>query len=112
MDTIYEKSISNKLICDYLDFLVNKVFALLPMFEESKSTLDKKTEFITYQKSLIQTINGNMQLLKYNSILVLDILSHLQSLLEIYNHSDYRRHIFKVCNLLTSLKKEVAKNGI
>lgn len=111
MDTIYEKSISNKLTCDYLDFLINKVFALLPMFEESKS-LEKKTDFITYQKSLIQTINGNIQLLKYNSILIPNILSHLQSLLVIDEHRDYRRHIFKVCSLLTSLKKEVENNGI
>ena len=112
MDTIYNQNISNKLTSDYLCILVNKVFALLPMFEESFISEDKNVLFQTYQHNLLQTVNGNLQLLHYNNPLVLDILSNLQSLLTIVNHDDYRRHVLKICKLLTLLKKEVDKNGL
>lgn len=107
MNTIYNTRIPGKLTCKYLDFLIDKVFALLPMFEESILDSEKKQSFIIYQQNLIQTMNGNMQLINYDSPLVVDILSHLQSLFEIHEHSDYRRHIFKICKLLSELKKEV-----
>ena len=112
MNTIYQTTLPNKLICDYLDFLINKVFALLPMFEESSISEEKKKSYTIYQKNLIQTINGNAELIKYNSYIVVDILSHLQSLFDISEHDNYKRHILKVCNLLSELKKEVAGNGI
>lgn len=112
MKTIYQTDISDKLTCDYLDFLINKVFALLPMFEESNASEEKKKSHNIYQRNLIQTINGNTELINYNSYIVVDILSHLQSLFDITDHDDYKRHILKVCNLLSKLKMEVADNGI
>ena len=112
MNTIYETNIPDKLTCDYLDFLINKVFALLPMFEESDSSEEKKKSYNIYQRNLIQTINGNTELIKYDSYIVVDILSHLQSLLYITDHDDYKRHVLKVCNLLSKLKMEVIDNGI
>lgn len=107
MNTIYNTHLPNKLTCKYLDFLIDKVFSLLPMYEESILDSKKKQSFIIYQRNLIQTMNGNMQLINYDSPLVVDILSHLQSLFEVQEHSDYRRHIFKICKLLSELKKEV-----
>ena len=112
MDTIYQTTISNKLTCAYLDFLINKIFALLPMFEEAAISEEKKESHTIYQKNLIQTINGNIKLIKYENYIVVDILSHLQSLFDISDHDDYKRHVLKVCNLLSQLKKEVADNGI
>lgn len=52
MNTIYQTTIPNKLTCDYLDFLINKVFALLPMFEESAISEEKKNSHTIYQKKL------------------------------------------------------------
>lgn len=112
MNTIYDTNIPNKLTCDYLDFLINKVFALLPMFEESVISEEKKQSFTIYQKNLIQTINENTELINYNSCIVIDVLSHLQSLFDVLEHDDYKRHILKVCKLLSLLKKEVADSGI
>ncbi len=112
MNTIYQTTISDKLTCDYLDFLINKVFALLPMFEESSNSESQRKSFHIYQKNLIQTINGNVQLINYDSYIVVDILSHLQSLFDISEHDEYKRHILKVCNLLTLLKQEVTDNGL
>ena len=112
MNTIYETNIPDTIICEYINFLINKVFALLPMFEESQVSNDKIKSFNIYQKNLIQTINGNISLIKYDSILVVDILSHLQSLISISDHDDYKRHIFKICKLLTLLRNEVRKSGI
>lgn len=112
MKTIYQTIISDKLTCEYLDFLINKVFALLPMFEESAISESKRKFFHIYQKNLVQTINGNTKLINYDSYIVIDILSHLQSLFDISEHDEYKRHILKVCNLLTLLKEEVADNGL
>lgn len=112
MNTIYQTNIPDQITCDYLDFLINKVFALLPMFEERDLSEKKKISHNIYQKNLIQTINGNTELIKYDSYIVVDILSHLQSLLDITEHDDYKRHVLKICNLLSKLKKEVGDNGI
>lgn len=112
MNTIYQTTIPDKLTCDYLDFLINKVFVLLPMFEESMISEEKNKSHAIYQKNLIQMINGNTELIKYDNHTVIDILSNLQSLFKASDHNDYKRHILKVCNLLSELKKEVADNGI
>ena len=112
MTTVYNSTIPDKLICEYLDFLINKVFALLPMFEDSSVSDDKRNNFLIYQNNLIQTINGNANLINYDNVLILDILSHLQSLFDVLNHDDYKRHVLKVCNLLSLLRKEVERVGI
>lgn len=112
MKTIYETEISNAATCEYINFLIDRVFALLPLFEESQLSNSKKNEFYVYQKNLIQKINGNTKLIRYNSILVVDILSHLQELFSISEHDDYRRHILKICKLLTLLRNEVEGYGI
>lgn len=112
MKTIYNTDIKDNLTSEYLSILTNKVFALLPMFEESLISNSKKYQFKTYQQNLIQTINGNVNFIQYDSCLIIDILSHLQALYLIENHDDYKRHIFKICNLLNTLKEEVNDNGI
>lgn len=112
MKTVYETELPNTIICKYIDFLIDRVFALLPMFEESQLSENKKEAFYIYQKNLIQKINGNIELIQYDSILVIDILSHLQSLFSISEHYDYRRHVLKICKLLTSLRNEVEEHGI
>jgi|GEM_PF-4991679 len=113
MNTIYETAIENKYIINYIEHLINKVFALLPMYEEVVASDNKKDSFYTYQKTLIQRINGHADMIMdYNSILVVDILSHLQSLLLVSNHSDYRRHVMRICKLLTMLRDEVKTYGL
>ena len=112
MKTIYEETIPDETICTYLDYLIDKVFALLPMYEEAENSDEKRNTFIIYQRNLIQAINGNATLLKYNNCIIVNILSHLQALFNISNHDDYRRHILKICNLLSHLKDEVESNGI
>lgn len=112
MKTVYQTEISDVLTSKYLDFVINRVFALLPMFEESTISQKHYNLFTTYQRSLVQTVNGNVALMKYDSIIILDILSHLQSLFEINDHEDYRRHVLKICKLLSILKEEVESNGV
>jgi len=112
MNTIYNTTIENSLSAEYISHLINKVFALLPMYEESHASLEKKESFSSYQKTLIQKINGNFHMMTYNNILVIDILSHLECLYSITNHDDYRRHILKICKMLNMLKEVVVKNGV
>ena len=112
MNTIYNTNIDNKLLSDYLSYIINKVYALLPLFEESMDSNDKKKSFNNYQKTLIQKINGNTELMMYDSILIIDILSQLQALFNVKTHDEYKRHIMKTCKLLTLLKKEVDTSGL
>jgi hypothetical protein len=112
MDTIYNTSISNILTSDYLDYLTDKVFALLPMYEDAKADVALEQSFKTYQNTLIQTINGNINLIQYNDKIVVDILSHLESLKTTLNHQEHKRHILKICKLLSILKKGVMQDGI
>jgi hypothetical protein len=112
INTFYNIELSNQSVIEYLDYLINKVFALLPKFEESNSSEQKKEAFEIYQKNLIQMINGNMDLINYDCCITVEILSYLQSLLNISTHEDYRRHVLKICNLISSLKKEVIKDGL
>jgi hypothetical protein len=112
MDTKYNTTISNELTVEYLDYLTDKVFLLLYMFEEVMSGKRDNENFLTFQQMLIQTINGNAALIKYNNVEIINVLSHLESLLTITNHRDYKRHIFKICKLLTELKKGVEECGL
>lgn len=112
MDTKYNTKLPNKLTAEYLDFLINKVFSLLPMFEDSLNSEGQRESFIIFQKTLIQTINGNSELIYYNHCVVVDILSHLEALFNITKHDEYKRHIFKICHLLSILKEEVIRNGL
>lgn len=112
METIYNTNIPNETTSEYISCLIDRVYSLLPKFEECKNDIEKNKIFEIYQTSLIQTINGNMKLIQYNNKIVLDILSHLECLKEINSHIEYKRHILKICNLLDKLKKEVEKDGL
>jgi len=112
MKTIYNNTISNIVTSEYLDYLTDKVFALLPMYEESVISTEKEQSFKIYQTILIQTINGNACLVQYNNTIIIDILSHLEAIKIINTHAEYKRHILKVCKLLTTLKKGVLKDGL
>lgn len=108
MKTKYNTDIPDKLTVEYIDYLIGKVFSLLYMFEENSNN----DNFIITQQSLIQIINGNTSLIKYNDVKVVDILSRLETLENIKTHNEYRRCILKVCKLLTELKKGVESHGL
>jgi hypothetical protein len=112
MLTKYNLDIPNKLTSEYLDYIIDRVYALLYMFENSLEDDEKHTLFIVSQDTLIQTINGNAELLQYNNVIIVDILSKLESLRLIKIHDDYRRKIFRICKQLSILKKEVEEGGI
>jgi len=112
MMTIYDSVISDKNTLGYLNHLINKIFALLPMYEDSETSIKIKQSFKIYQDTLIQTINGYFNLIEYNDNSIVDVLSHLESLKYVDNHADYKRHILKVCNLLSLLKEGVEKDGL
>lgn len=112
MNTKYNQTISDKLTADYINILINKVFALLPMFEESTESDEKNNLFKIYQRNLLQTINGNINFIKYDNVLILEILSHLEALVNTAEHDDYKRHVLKICKLLTLVRKEVENNGV
>ena len=110
MKTNSNLEISDKLTSDYLERLRNRVFSLLYKYE-SVITLEEKELFESEQRILIQTIHGHTAFVQYEDMRVIDILSHLEALNYTETHEDYKKHIFKICNLLNQLR-EVVKNGL
>ncbi len=110
---IYNNEIDTDELTNYIDSLINKVFALLPMFEESSLSDDNKTYFLSNQDSVITLINGNFALFNnYDSYVSLDIISRLESLKQIEEHSTYKKYIFKICHLLSHLKEEMRDKNV
>jgi hypothetical protein len=107
MKTKYNEYISDKLTIEYLKWLIDKIYSLLCSFEESISDYKKYSDFLLYQDTLIRKINGHTNLVRYNNILVYDLLSNLESLKLTNMHDEYRRHIFKITNIIDKLIKEV-----
>lgn len=114
MKTKYNENISNKLTVEYLKWLIGKVIGLLYTYEDSLNSREKYNEFLIGQNTLIRKINGHVNLLNYNNIKVIDLLSHLESLSSIENYNDYRRHILKIKKILEQLIEEVGDvtNGL
>ena len=110
MKTSNNLEISDKLTSDYLERLRNRVFSLLYKYE-SVITSEEKEVFESEQRILIQTIHGHTAFVQYEDMRVIDILSHLEALNYTETHEDYKKHIFKICNLLNQLK-EVINNGL
>ena len=110
MKTNNDLEISDKLTSDYLERLRNRVFSLLYKYE-SVETLEDRIAFNLEQKVLLQTIYGHTSFVQYEDIRVIDILSHLEALNYTDTHEYYKKHIFKICNLLNQLK-EVVNNGL
>ena len=102
--------ISDKLTSDYLERLRNRVFSLLYKFESIVTDEDRDL-FKSEQRILIQTIKGHTQFIQYEDMRVIDVMSHLEALIFVETHDDYKKHIFKICNLLNQLK-EVVESGL
>lgn len=86
---------------EYIDVLINQVFSLLPTVEKYGFNND---EFVIKQKNLCDKIKGFISISNYDTVTSFDILSYTATLSSIQNHKIYRSRIFRICNLLSSLK--------
>lgn len=104
METIYDTTIPDLTVNEYLDRMVSQTFALLPLFEEKLKDASIKETFTEKQESLISKLHGLMSFMTFEQITVLDILTHAENLKTCEDHGQYRKHILRMCNLLSSLK--------
>jgi hypothetical protein len=92
----------DKYLINYLNFLINKVYKILPISEREPETLKD------YLESLLIELSGSKELIdkiKYdaNFISVMSTLQYFTS--NEYNHKTLRREIFKCIKIIEKLKE-------
>ena len=99
------ENITQENLNDYLSLLINQVYSLLPMYEDTflKEELDEEL-FESRRDNIVDKVVGFFNLYQLDTLKVLDILSYLSVLKNINNHKEFRRIILKSVNLLSSLK--------
>ena len=99
--------IPNENFCNYLDYLVNKIFKILCMKEENCTTLK------SYLESLQRELIGNQELVKElkNDPNFIVLLNTLQYFIAYGDTSQkvYKKEVFKCINIIKQLKKKYAK---
>ena len=100
--------IPDKLFVNYLNFLIGKVFKLLPMREQNDETL------IKYMESLQRELIGNQELIARlkNNANFLSFLGKIQYLIN--NEVDikiFKKDVFDCITLINKLKSEFEKEG-
>lgn len=84
----------------YIDSLINQVFSILPVYEESGYT--KSLEQKIFNMSV--KLDGFFRLYDFQHTTVIDILSLMNELQATDEHKKIRSCVLKVCSLLTQLK--------
>lgn len=100
--------IPDKLFVNYLNFLIGKVFKLLPMREQNDETL------IKYMESLQRELIGNQELIARlkNNANFLSFLGKIQYLINNeVNVKVFKKDIFDCITLINKLKSEFEKDG-
>lgn len=104
MNTIYNTQLPDVSIGKYIDKIISQTFALLPLYEEMVQNSSAKEAFAEKQESLISKLHGFLSYLAIDHESVLEILTHAENLKTCDDHRLYRKHILRMCNLLSTLK--------
>ena len=109
METKYYGSIPDENVNAFIDKLINQTFSLLPLYEEKGDDEILTKQFEEKQANIIARLNGFLQYMIVDSNIRLEILVHAENLNQSKDHSDYRKHILKICNLLSHLKAKAGE---
>lgn len=92
--------IDDELLTKYVERLVNKIFKLLPLKQESNPTLAE------YHTSLMLELNGanSLVLALQNDANFMCLICSLESLLLIEDDKTYRSKVFELINICKKLK--------
>lgn len=104
METKYNTIIPDDCVNEYIDKIISQTFALLPLFEEKLKNDSFIETFKEKQESLISKLHGFLSYMVIDNMYVMDILTHAENLKACNDHSQYRKHILRMCSLLSSLK--------
>lgn len=93
--TKYGRQFSDEEIKKYLSKIKNDVFKLLPLREEG-------AEWQKHLNTIMIELNGFSSL--FGEIVIISILSKLESLYNLEDFMEYRKTVFEILNLLTGLR--------
>lgn len=104
--TKYGAKISNEVLVEYFQNLINKIFKLLPLHEENVQTLD------TYLYSLLCELAGGNRLIIDDKYFI-ELLNNLENLQDIKNeYKIYRSQIFKCINICKKIIENLNTEGV
>lgn len=109
MNTITGHEISNELLINYLDTLVNQFFKILPIKESGEPSLNE------FMRSLQIELIGCSALAEAlsNDAMLLSLISILQYMID--NDCDtpvVKREVFKAISICKKLKKKYCNEGV
>lgn len=97
MNTLYGK-FTDEFAVDYLESLTNRIFKILPMYEEECETLNE------YVSSINREIFGNSKIFFCGGLLV--VTGTLEGL-NYDSHKDIKSDVFKMCDLIKKIQMSV-----
>lgn len=96
-------AIDNEIVIRYLDSVVDKVFKILPLYEENNATVSEYTESLILQLRGFVSEYGSVGMIEY--IEVISTLEGMRELLEEKgNQPAVKREIFKCIDIVKKVK--------
>lgn len=84
----------------YIDKLTNKIFSILPIYEEDGLS----DSLMSRLDNIIMTFDGFSSLINCSDELTIDVMSLLLKIKKAKSHSEVRTCVLRVCSKLSSLK--------
>jgi hypothetical protein len=94
-------NIQNMTLINYLEYLINKIYKILPLKENNNNTL------ITYLSSLQVELVGSMSFIEQlrDNVQYLSVLNTIQYLIDYdFNLITCKREVFKIINIIENIK--------
>lgn len=92
--------LEGKSFTDYIDYLTNKIFSILPTFEEEGYS----SNLVSRIDNLKIKIDGFLILSECDKNIRLEVMSLLSKLNSEVSHKEVRYCVLRVCSLLSKLK--------
>ena len=96
----YLRTLSQSEIDNYIDSLINKIYSVLPLFEESCNKIDLNKKI----GNIIALTNGFLIMLNQDTKTSINILSYLYHMQTVSTHKEIRSCVLTSCALLKKLK--------
>jgi hypothetical protein len=106
MKMIYGREISSDSMVAYFEQLTGDIYKLLPIFES-----EKFGELSICIETLLIELNSSKRMLMVGDVDFIKLITNLEPLLEINDHTKFRRQIFKCTNMCQKILKKYMTGG-
>lgn len=106
MKTIYGREIPQEGMVAYFEQLTGDVYKLLPIFESRKFG-----ELTICIEALLIELNSSNRLLMADDVDFIKLITNIEPLLQIEDHSTFRRQVFKCTNMCQKMLKKYLVEG-